>query len=174
MILGKQCCRKSFSMTNKVSWQVDILVKLSDCYTIHLYILKKIPGLLLMIEFEKAFDRIAWSFLQNALVLFNLCPNIQRCIRFFFFHRDASTCISLNGQYSGRFAIQIGVRQGNPCLSDFFLICAEIVSPSLRRNTEMKGIWVKDKEVLLVQFADVTTLFLDSSEQSFPWNHLDP
>ena len=47
------------------------------------------------------------------------------------------------------------------------LLCADILSSLLGQNTEIKSIGVRDKEVLLAQFADDTTLFLDSSEQSF-------
>jgi len=30
-----------------------------------------IPGLLLLIDFEKAFDSVSWSFIQNTLDFFN-------------------------------------------------------------------------------------------------------
>ena len=59
-----------------------------------------------------------------------------------------------------------GVRQGDPCSTYLFLICAEIASSFLRQNTKIKGINVKGREVLWTQFTDYTTLFLDSSEQS--------
>ena len=36
----------------------------------------KIPGILLFIDFEKAFDTLEWSFLHRALEVFNFGPKI--------------------------------------------------------------------------------------------------
>ena len=33
--------------------------------------IKKIPGILLFIDFEKAFDTIEWPFIQNVPIRFN-------------------------------------------------------------------------------------------------------
>ena len=38
---------------------------------------KNIPGLLLLINFERAFDSLSWSFMQNVLSFFNFGPLIK-------------------------------------------------------------------------------------------------
>ena len=38
---------------------------------------QKIPGILLFIDFEKAFDTIEWTFIQNVLKCFNFGPVIS-------------------------------------------------------------------------------------------------
>ncbi|WP_419623732.1 RNA-directed DNA polymerase [Thiolapillus sp.] len=45
---------------------------------------EEIPGLLLLIDFEKAFDSISWSFMQKCLNFFNFGPNVKRWIRTFY------------------------------------------------------------------------------------------
>ena len=41
---------------------------------------KKIPGILMFIDFEKAFDTIEWFFLQNVLKHFNFGPVIRHWV----------------------------------------------------------------------------------------------
>ena len=45
---------------------------------------KNIQGLLLFIDFEKAFDSISWKFLQKVLQLFNFGPSIQKWVNVFY------------------------------------------------------------------------------------------
>ena len=39
---------------------------------------KKISGIFLLVDFEKAFDSIEWSFINNTLELFNFGPSIRK------------------------------------------------------------------------------------------------
>ena len=126
---------------------------------------ENIPGMLLTIDFEKAFDSVSWSFLFKCLRYFNFGPDIIKWIETFYC--DITTCISVNGQYSSRFPIQRGVRQGDPVSPYLYLVCAEILSLMNRRNIKIKGIKIKNKEQLLSQFADDTTLYLNGPEKSF-------
>ena len=124
-----------------------------------------IPGLLLMIDFEKAFDSVSWTFIQKSLKFFNFPVSIVKW--FNTMYAGANSCLSFNGQYSKWFEIQRGCRQGDPVSPYLYLICAEILSLMIRKNTDIKGIKVKDQNALISLFADDTTLFLDGSEKSF-------
>ena len=126
---------------------------------------KNIPGMLLLVDFEKAFDSVSWSFLKKSLNFFNLGSEFIRWVEVFYC--DITTCVSVNGQYSQWFPIERGVRQGDPSSPYLYLICAEILSLMIRKNMFIKGIKIKDKTSLLSQFADDTTLCLDGSERSF-------
>ena len=126
---------------------------------------ENIPGLLLMIDFEKAFDSVSWVFIEKALKFFNFPNNI--IVWFKIMYKNANSCVSFNGQYSSWFKLYRGCRQGDPISPYLYLICAEILSLMIRQNKRIKGITLREKEVLLSLFADDTTLFLDGSEESF-------
>jgi hypothetical protein len=123
------------------------------------------PGLLLLIDFEKAFDSISWVFLQNVLKLYNFGPDIQRWISCFY--NNIKSCVYVNGQYSEWFEVKRGTRQGDPLSPYLFLLCVEILACMIRQNKNIKGITVFGEEVNLSQYADDTTFFLDGSEGSF-------
>ena len=126
---------------------------------------ENIPGLLLMIDFEKAFDSVSWLFIEKSLNFFNFPEGLIDWFRVLY-HKPTS-CVSFNGQYSAWFNLQRGCRQGDPISPYLYLICAEILSLMIRTNNKIKGIKIKNKEILLSLFADDTTLYLDGSEQSF-------
>ena len=51
---------------------------------------QNIPGILLQLDFQKAFDTIEWKFIQNAIVLFNFGESIQRWISNFYSNIQSS------------------------------------------------------------------------------------
>ena len=122
------------------------------------------PGLLLIVDFEKVFDSVSWTFIEKALDFFNLGPDIKQWVKAY---ANASTCVLVNGHYSSWFDIGRGVRQGDPLSPYLYLICAEVLSIMVRENEKIKGMNINNKEVLLLQFAADTTLCLDGSEESF-------
>jgi hypothetical protein len=127
---------------------------------------KNINALLLSVDFYKAFDCVSWSFIQKALAKFNFGDDIRRWISTFY--SDITSCVRVNGQYSKWFNPKRGTRQGDPLSPYLFLICAEVMAIMIRENTKIKGIKINtDIDILLSQFADDTTLFLDGTRESF-------
>ena len=89
------------------------IINIRLVYDILLYTEKEqTPGLLLMIDFEKAFDSVSWSSIQKALDRVNFGPDIKRWIKTFY--TRATSCISVNGQFCKWFNVQRRVRQGDP------------------------------------------------------------
>lgn len=125
----------------------------------------KLNGLLLLVDFEKAFDSINWSFIQNALIYFNFGENIRKWITVFY--KNITSCVFINGQYSEWFKIFRGTRQGDPLSPYLFLLCAEILALMIKKNKNIIGININGENVLLSQFADDTAFYLDGSEGSF-------
>ena len=91
-----------------------------------------IPGQILLIDFFKAFDSVAWSFIEKCLDFFNFGEMIKQWIKTFY--TDISSCVNVNGGYTSSFNIKTGCRQGDPSSPYLFLICAEILSQLIRRN----------------------------------------
>ena len=125
---------------------------------------ENIPGLLLLIDFEKAFDTLSWSFIQKTLEVFNFGPSIRNWISIF--NTDITSVINQGGNISDRITIQRGCRQGDPLSPYIFLICAEILAILIRKNKNIKGISVNNIERKISQLADDTSLILDGSEES--------
>lgn len=123
-----------------------------------------IPGLLLLIDFEKAFDSLSWSFMQKAMKFLNFGESIRRWIGVFY--RDISSAVIQGGHLSNFFKIGRGCRQGDPLSPYIFIICAEFLSNKIRKNRRIKGIIVNNTELKISQFADDTSLILDGSEES--------
>ena len=64
----------------------------------------QIPRLLLMVDFEKAFDSVAWSFIEKALRKFKFGKDFTRWI--LTFYNNINLCVHVNGQYSQWFDVK--------------------------------------------------------------------
>ena len=123
-----------------------------------------LEGLLLLVDFEKAFDSIEWHFLKKALKSFNFGPSI--CKWFDTFYADSKSCVINNGHMSEFFSLERGCRQGDPLSPYLFIIGVELLSIQLKSNNLIRGIVINDSEPLVSQYADDTFLMLDGSERS--------
>ena len=123
-----------------------------------------IDGLLLLIDFEKAFDSVSWDFLYKTLDVFNFGSDIKSWIQLF--NNDVIAFISQCGFLSDKIHIKCGCRQRDPIASYEFLLCAEILSILIKNNRDITGIIIADIEYKMTQFADDTTILLDGSQTS--------
>ena len=123
-----------------------------------------VPGLLLLIDFEKAFDSLAWSFISKTLTFFNFGESIRKWVSIFY--KNINSCVLVNGQASEWFFINRGCRQGDPLSPYIFILCAEILAMLIRQNENIKGVKIGNKEHLISQYADDTSLTLNASEHS--------
>lgn len=123
-----------------------------------------LEGMLLIIDFEKAFDSVEFDFIINALQSFNFGPSI--CQWFQTFYKNAKSCVINNGYLSSFFNLQRGCRQGDPLSPYLFIIGVELLSLKLKSNQRVKGIVVNNCESLISQYADDTFLTLDGTEIS--------
>jgi len=138
-------------------------IRLIDCI-IRYAAENNIPGLLLFIDFEKAFDSLEWSFIYESMRYFGFGPSIIKCIKALYCKTES--CVLNNGWSSNFFQIQRGVRQGCPLSPYLFILSAEVLAKAIRNNVNIKGICVNNNEIKISQYADNTTLILDESEQS--------
>ena len=126
---------------------------------------QNIPGMLVNIDFEKAFDSIDWNFMFKVLKAFGFGEGIIKWIRTFY--AGIQSAVIVNGHTSSWFPIQRGCRQGDPISPYLFILCVEILGVMIRENKDIKGISINEVEYKITQYADDTEFSLDGSKKSF-------
>ena len=116
---------------------------------------ENLPGILINIDFEKAFDSLDWVFLEKVLEKYNFGEYLIRWIKLFY--TDISSCIINNGSTSPYFAVGRGVRQGDPLSPYLFILCVEILASRIRQEPDIEGTEVDGMVTKLLQYADDTS-----------------
>ena len=117
------------------------------------------PGILVAIDFEKAFDSLNRTFLVKVLQKFNFGTYFLQWIRTF--HTNLSSCVLNNGFATiFFFSVSRGVRQGDPLSPLLFILSLEILACYIRQDRNIHGLVINNEEIKLTLFADdVTCLF---------------
>ena len=122
--------------------------------------LQKIPGILLLLDFQKAFDTLEWSFIQKTLNLLNFGDGVKRWISTFYNNSESS--VMNNSFCTNNFKLSRGVRQGCPLSPYLFILAAEVLATKIRQEKSIKGINIFGNEFKISQFADDTSALCDS------------
>ena len=124
--------------------------------------LKTDPGILLFLDFEKAFDTVSWDFLLKTLDYFNFGENFKKWISIIY-NQPIATILN-NGHSTNFFPISRGIRQGCPISALLFILTVEVLSINIKTNKDIQGISINKKEIFVSQLADDTTLFINDVE----------
>lgn len=125
----------------------------------------QIPGLLMLINFEKAFNPyLGILFTRPLTFLISIDDSIKDWVKTFY--SGIKSCVIQNGIASDYVYPQRGCRQGDQISPYLFLLCAEVLGILIRNNKGIKGIIIEGEEYKRSQYADVTTLFSDGSPES--------
>ena len=123
-----------------------------------------VTGLLLLIDFEKAYDSISFNYIIKCLKFFNFCDDIVKWVRILLF--DFKAVINHCGNCSNSFDIGRGCRQGDPIASYLFILCIEILAHKLRTASNIRPFSHKNVSHLLEIYADDLTIFLHPTRDS--------
>lgn len=118
---------------------------------------QKIPGILVSLDFQKAFDSLEWPFIMKTLDKFNFGSSMKRWVSTFY--ENIESAVINNGFATNWFRPSKGVRQGCPLSPYLFILSTEILSQKIRQDSSIKGIKLLGNEIKLSQFADDTNLF---------------
>ena len=121
-------------------------------------------GILLLIDFEKAYDSLSFSFIKKCLNFFNFGQSLMKWVDILL--QNFSAVINHCGNISQKFNIGRGARQGDPIASYFFIICIEVLAIKLRSDPVIKGFQLENFSHLLELYADDCTVFLENDEDS--------
>ena len=119
--------------------------------------LQKIPGILVSLDFRKAFDSIEWPFIMKTLDYFNFGSDIKRWVSTFYTNTESTV---LNNGFATNWF--------KPCLPTCFSIpSTEILAHKIRQDPSYNslradvsyGIKIFGNEVKLSLFADDANIF---------------
>ena len=126
---------------------------------------KNLSGLLLAIDFEKAFDSLDWTFLNKALSACNFGQSFIKWVNTFYC--NIQSCVMNNRFSSSHFDVQRGVREGDPLSPYLFIVALETLAIYIRGSDEIKGINIRnEQEIKLTAFADDMTTFLKDDQSA--------
>ena len=124
----------------------------------------KQPGIILSIDYRKAFDTISHSFIINSLKFFGFKENFIRWVKIT--QNDFMACTSNAGNISPPFKLSRGAKQGDPLSPGLFIIGLEVLSLRIRNDPGIIGYKMGSLELRVNYFADDSVYLLDRNEQS--------
>ncbi|KAK1685344.1 hypothetical protein QYE76_046192 [Lolium multiflorum] len=128
---------------------------------------KKLKGLLLKLDFEKAFDQVSWDFLREVLLRKGFSPMIVH--RLMQLVSGGQTVVNVNGVIGENFRNARGVRQGDPLSPILFDFMVDSLAAIIARATEsghLKGVvpHLIPGGITHLQYADDTLILIEPSD----------
>ena len=96
---------------------------------------KKKAGVLMKLDFQKAYDIVSWESLELVLEAMGFGSRWRSWVRKYL--RSASISILINGSPSKPFRMERGLRQGDPLSPFLFTIIAEVLSRMLQKASSL-------------------------------------
>lgn len=132
----------------------------------------------LKIDFEKAYDRLEWSFIFQALSNMGFGPKFSKYIQTLF--ENARARVSVNGKLSKPFSLCKSIRQGCPIAPLLFAIAVDGLNCLIHQKIQegaIKGLSLPNQreQMCLQQFADDTNALVLNKDASLTcfWKCLD-
>ena len=117
-----------------------------------------IPGALISLDFEKAFDSLQWDFMLKCLEKYNFGNNFLRWIKILY--NTPNMIIKNNGYFSREVKMSAGIRQGCPISALLFILSVEVMASQIKSNNNIKGITCDNVEYKISQYADDSNLLI--------------
>jgi hypothetical protein len=132
--------------------------------TIHELHTKKRNSVIVKIDFENAYDKVKWSFLQQTLRMKGFSPKWCRWIESMLTGRGVR--IKINNEIGSYFQTKRGLRQGDPMSPILFNIVADMLALLIHRakaDGQIRGVLphLVDDGLSILQYADDTIIFID-------------
>src|SRR6266498_5281950 len=132
--------------------------------TIHELHRKKLSGVILKIDFEKAYDKVKWPFLLQTLRMKGFSPKWCSWVQSFI--SGGSVAVNVNNEIGHYFQTRKGLRQGDPLSPLLFNIIADMLPVLIKRAKEYGQIGgvvphLIDGGLSILQYVDDTILFIE-------------
>ncbi|GKV45492.1 hypothetical protein SLEP1_g52564 [Rubroshorea leprosula] len=130
---------------------------------------KRIKSFLFKVDFEKAYDKVSWDFVDYMLMRTGFTAKwrkwIKECLQ------SSMISILVNGSPTKQFSVNKGIRQGDPLSPFLFLLVVEGLNGLMQLAVDkdlFKGVRIGNGNVAVshLQFADDTLFFGEASEEN--------
>ena len=93
-------------------------------------------GILLLVDFEKAFDSVSWNFLGKVMNFFNFGPDFKKWVKLLLY--DSKLCVIQNGIFS-EFLLELEGDADREIQFPYiyFLLCVEILGILIRKKNKI-------------------------------------
>ena len=115
-------------------------------------------GILVAIDFEKAFDSLNRKFFLKVLQKYNFGTYFMQWIKTL--HTNLSSRVLDNGFTADLFCVNRGVRPGDPLSPLLFILALEVFTCYNRQDRNIHELTFNNEEIKLTLFADDMTCFL--------------
>ena len=125
------------------------------------------PGIIMFLDFKKAFDNVCHAFMFYLLRKLKFKESFVNWVETLY--TNAIGRVMNNGWISKHFCIERGVRQGCPLSALLFILVVEVLACKIRQNEKITGISIQhvnhpNTNIKISQYADDTTIFVNSFE----------
>jgi hypothetical protein len=132
--------------------------------TLHEMHRKKQSGVIMKIDFKKAYNKLNWNFIQHILRMKGFSPTWCKWTTFFM--EGGRVGIKVNDQVGQNFRTKKGVRQGDPLSPILFNIVVDMLTIIINRaksEGQIKGVIPNliDDGLSILQYVDYTMLFME-------------
>ena len=121
-------------------------------------------GLMLAIDFSKAFDCLSHAFIRKSLAHFGFGEKYISYVNTLI--TDFQAAVLHAGNISDYFKLQRGAKQGDPLAALLFILAVEILSIRLKEDPDIKHYKMDGTTVKLILYADDLNLFMEYDEES--------
>ena len=121
-------------------------------------------GIILLIDFEKAYDSVSFSYIQKCLKFFNFGESLIKWVNILL--NNFFAAINHCGNISNKFDIGRGCRQGDPIASYLFIICIEVLAHKLRTEKKIESFKIGSSSHALELYADDCSIFLQPKSEN--------
>jgi hypothetical protein len=151
----------------KGTYIVDGVVMLHEI--IHELSQKKMQGVILKIDFEKAYDSVCWDFIEEVMERKSFNTRLRRWIMSTI--KEGKVCVIINRENGPYFRTFRGLRQGDPLSPLIFNLAADALDHILTKAKEkghIKGVVPNpfQGELTHLQYADDTVVMVGCDENS--------
>ena len=125
------------------------------------------PGMIISLDFERAFDSVEKDTIISVLDKFNFGDSFINMVKVLIFNSESS--VQNGGWISGFFTTERGIKQGCCASPLLFILVAEVMAIKIKNNINIKGLSYKttsneNNSIKILQYADDTSLTLKSTD----------